>query len=104
FELYDAKWKALKGAVAHSDIHFSAFPWPVFVAVTHPDHLTYNDIDLFLTHRGMEGKTPKEYLKAEILKWHPDKLAAQLRKVLPEHREMVKEGGEFVAKVLNNFM
>ncbi|GLB39200.1 hypothetical protein LshimejAT787_0603620 [Lyophyllum shimeji] len=104
FQDYETKWQALKGQGGHSDIPFCAFPWPVLGAVYHPSQLHSWDVDMFLTLRGTAGKTLKAIVKAEILRWHPDKLAAPLKKVHPDHREAVKEGGEIIAKILNGFM
>ncbi|KAG6849894.1 hypothetical protein H0H93_003908 [Arthromyces matolae] len=48
--------------------------------------------------RGTSGKA----MKAEILKWHPDKLNVHIPKVHPEHQKLVREAGELVAKFLND--
>ncbi|KAG5642605.1 hypothetical protein DXG03_002503 [Asterophora parasitica] len=102
FEMYDAKWKELKNiGIIHANIPFPEFPWPLLHAITEPNQITPEAVELFLARRGHHSKTPRENLKAEILKWHPDKFAGQLTKVLPEHREAVREGGEIVARCLN---
>ncbi|KAG5636251.1 hypothetical protein H0H81_008654 [Sphagnurus paluster] len=105
FELYDVRWKALRSTDPYSDIAFQFFPWPVlFDPVTDPSQITFDAVQQFLAQRGCGTKTPRENLKAEILKWHPDKLTKQLPKVREEDRERVREGGELVAKFLNTLM
>ncbi|KAG5353315.1 hypothetical protein C0989_008300 [Termitomyces sp. Mn162] len=100
FKSYDDKWEALRGAEAYSDITFVQFPWPVLYQIFDVGGITLDSVRAFFLHRGTRGKA----MKAEILKWHPDKLNNQLHQVHPEHREQVREAGELVAKFLNNIM
>ncbi|KAF5383208.1 hypothetical protein D9615_004950 [Tricholomella constricta] len=104
FEIYDLKWQALKGPDNHANIPFPYFPWPVLRDIFEPSQISLEDVDRFLVQRGCQGKTPKENLKAEILKWHPDKFHYQLKKVFEPHQQAVREGGELVAKFLNILM
>ncbi|KAG6853012.1 hypothetical protein C0991_007495 [Blastosporella zonata] len=97
FQIYDTKWAALRGTETYSDIIFSQFPWPVLGNITDISFITLKNVAEFYKVRGTEGKA----MKAEILKWHPDKLNNQLYQVRKEHREQVREAGELVAKFLN---
>ncbi|KAG6914719.1 hypothetical protein DXG01_015749 [Tephrocybe rancida] len=101
FKSYDDKWAALRGIEVYSDITFPHFPWPILGMITDIHAITLQSITEFFTLRSnIEGKVLS--LKAEILKWHPDKLNNQLHQVHPEHREQVKKAGELVAKFLND--
>ncbi|KAG6888814.1 hypothetical protein C0995_005834 [Termitomyces sp. Mi166 len=100
FKLYDDKWAALRGTEVYSNILFAQFPWPVLFQISDISGITLDSVRAFFAHRGTTGKA----MKAEILKWHPDKLNHQLHQVYPEHREQVREAGELVAKFLNAIM
>lgn len=100
FELYDNKWAALRGVEVYSDITFVQFPWPVLYQVSDIGDITLDSVRAFFARRGTKGKA----MKAEILKWHPDKFTNQLHQVHAGHREQVREAGELVAKFLNNIM
>ncbi|KAG6877209.1 hypothetical protein C0993_009401 [Termitomyces sp. T159_Od127] len=100
FKLYDNKWAALRGAEVYSDITFAQFPWPVLYEVSDISGITLDSVRAFFAHRGTTGRA----MKAEILKWHPDKFNNQLHQVHAGHREQVREAGELVAKFLNNIM
>ncbi|KAG6876621.1 hypothetical protein C0992_012221, partial [Termitomyces sp. T32_za158] len=100
FEVYDNKWAALRGTEVYSDITFAQFPWPVLYQISDIGGITLDSVRAFFAHRGTRGKA----MKAEILKWHPDKFNNQLHQVHAEHMEQVREAGELVAKFLNNIM
>ncbi|KAK2465081.1 hypothetical protein APHAL10511_002889 [Amanita phalloides] len=107
--LYERKWEALKGDT--EVIFFQQVPWPVLIDLLHPDQLDIADIRRFITNDmhahlpGMVGKTLRERIKLEMLRWHPDKFDARvLPKVDPAHRPAVKETAEKVVRMLTHLM
>lgn len=106
FALYTAKWEALKGDVPL--LHFSQLPWPVLPEITQPEELTYTLLKEFVFHPSrpnFEGKTQKDRLRAEMLKWHPDKFDSKvLCKVLDWQHEAVRDGAGRVVRLLTQMM
>ena len=107
--LYERKWEALKGDT--EIIFFQQVPWPILTDLLHPDQLDVADIRNFITHEaylclpGMEGKPLRERIKAEMLRWHPDKFEARvLPKVEPTHRQAVKATADKVVRMLTHLM
>lgn len=107
--LYERKWEALKGDT--EIIFFQQVPWPILTDLLHPDQLDIADIRSFITHEaylrlpGIEGKPLRERIKAEMLRWHPDKFEARvLPKVEPTHREAVKATADKVVRMLTHLM
>ena len=58
-------------------MRYSDFPLPVFASsVLAPAAITYQAVEEFVfspLRRGAASKSRKEILRAEILRWHPDK-------------------------------
>lgn len=107
--LYERKWEALKGDT--EIIFFQQVPWPILTDLLHPDQLDVADIRNFIAHEaylrlpGMEGKPLRERIKAEMLRWHPDKFEARvLPKVEPTHRQAVKATADKVVRMLTHLM
>ncbi|KAK7044171.1 hypothetical protein VNI00_007891 [Paramarasmius palmivorus] len=88
FDLYDLKWAVIRGEKKDYDIpselSFRQLPWPALFNVDKPEQLSYNDVENFVlsdARRGVWlGKSWKERIKLERLRWHPDRFCA---KVLP---------------------
>ncbi|KAI0370747.1 hypothetical protein BV20DRAFT_921180, partial [Pilatotrama ljubarskyi] len=70
--------------------------------------ITYERVREFLFHRfrrGIEGKTPKEVLKVEVMRWHPDKFDAQIcPKIREEDWEKTREAAGLVARWVTRLM
>ncbi|KAI0827478.1 hypothetical protein BC628DRAFT_1318764, partial [Trametes gibbosa] len=64
--------------------------------------ITYEHVRDFLFHpsrRGIEGKTYKEVLKTELLRWHPDKFDSLVSSKMREgHWPPTKEAAGLVAR------
>jgi hypothetical protein len=104
---YDNAWDALKNEHREHQgpIHFMQVPWPVLAPITHPDQITYPAVEEFLFHPLRTVKSPKDRLKAEMLRWHPDKFDARiLGKVMVEQMDMVREAAGHVARILTQMM
>ncbi|KAI0320468.1 hypothetical protein OF83DRAFT_1053111 [Amylostereum chailletii] len=85
-----------------------AFPWPLCFPITRVEDINAHNVEAFVMHPhrpGMEGKTRKLRLRAELLRWHPDKFqAVVLGKVVPTERENIKELAVTVAQILTQLM
>jgi hypothetical protein len=80
-------------------------PWPVLAYISHPDQITYPAVEEFLFHPLRTVKSPKDRLKAEMLRWHPDKFDGRiLGKVVVEQIDMVREASGHVARILTQMM
>ncbi|KAL6308475.1 hypothetical protein BKA93DRAFT_725919 [Sparassis latifolia] len=76
-------------------------PWPVFIGITAPEDITEDRVRDFLFHpQRLPGKTRREVLKGDILKWHPDKFKVQLPKVHEADRSNVAKAAGIVARIL----
>ncbi|KAI0631452.1 hypothetical protein C8Q77DRAFT_1159244 [Trametes polyzona] len=108
--LYERKWAELKNNKGLKNIvGFHEFPFPVF-ADEHvdPAHMTHERVREFLLYPfrpNIEGKTAKEVLKTEVLRWHPDRFDAYIRpKVREEDWEKTKEAAGLVARWVTALM
>ncbi|KAI0329475.1 hypothetical protein GY45DRAFT_1236139, partial [Cubamyces sp. BRFM 1775] len=70
--------------------------------------VTLERVRAFVFHpfrESIQGKTPKEILKTEVLRWHPDKFDAIIGpKVLDDDWEKTKEAAGLVARWLTTLM
>ncbi|GBE90241.1 hypothetical protein SCP_1900900 [Sparassis crispa] len=103
FESYDYRWSALRQPNFKFDgpVRFFDMPWPVFIGITAPEDITEDCVRDFLFHpQRLPGKTRREVLKGDILKWHPDKFKVQLPKVHEADRSNVAKAAGIVARIL----
>ncbi|CCM05361.1 uncharacterized protein FIBRA_07575 [Fibroporia radiculosa] len=97
-KIYEEKWKCLRSNVPLPElVSFNQFPWPFLDDVQDLTDITEERIGLFIFHplrEEMNGKTVKERIRAEFLKWHPDKLERiVLNKVRPgDHKDVLEIG------------
>jgi hypothetical protein len=105
FVVYDGKWAQLKARAELPLLTAQDLPWPV---LWHPGTTTHSPVERvreFVFHPlrpGMEGKSPRERLMMELLRWHTDKFdAIVLPTIHPEHREFVAEQAQELAKILS---
>ncbi|KII92265.1 hypothetical protein PLICRDRAFT_172374 [Plicaturopsis crispa FD-325 SS-3] len=104
-KLYDDKWNELKARPDLRGIHFFELPWPIVQeGVPSADEITRARIEEFVFHpgrAGFAGKTRRERVRMELLKWHPDKFEAViLPKMEAAERERTREAGGLVARML----
>ncbi|THV07088.1 hypothetical protein K435DRAFT_559765, partial [Dendrothele bispora CBS 962.96] len=82
------------------------FPWPLFQTPLQAEDITLGAVQHFIkfvTGPAFDKTKIKNKIKAEILRWHPDKFTP---KILPfvrdEEKEVVKEGAKIVSGLLND--
>ncbi|CDO70541.1 hypothetical protein BN946_scf184573.g9 [Trametes cinnabarina] len=109
-DLYERKWTELKtNRELQNIVSFFEFPFPVFTySCTSPSDITYERVREFLFHPfrpSIEGKSRKEILKVEVLRWHPDKFDTL---IFPKMRdgewEATKEAAGLVARWVTRLM
>ncbi|KAG2339670.1 hypothetical protein BDR05DRAFT_891357 [Suillus weaverae] len=84
-------------------------PWPLFQpGCTSPDDISRRSMEQFIFHPlrpGMEIKSRKDRLKAEILRFHPDKFNSHIVRKLREcDREKAIEIAGVLARMLTDMM
>ncbi|KAJ3810783.1 hypothetical protein EV368DRAFT_52342 [Lentinula lateritia] len=115
--MYDRRWAAIRREGVEFvpfPLRFDQLPWPLFnfkpTSVITIDDLSEDDIRYFVLNTkrpGYEGKDAKERLRAELLRYHPDKFGARvLQYVLEvkEERDKVMEGAKRVTEVLYHLL
>ncbi|KAI0738186.1 hypothetical protein C8Q80DRAFT_1124848 [Daedaleopsis nitida] len=116
-DTYDHKWTVLKNEKKLVDVvPYAEFPLPAFPILANindpfppnaaPDSYTLEQVWAFLFNEqrtSMAGKSRKERIKAEMLRWHPDKFEGQvMRKIRPEDKETMRQAVGVIARILNN--
>lgn len=93
-DAYDAIWENLK-SYETSTLPIDLFPFPWFRTApgsVPTDRIDDEKIGMFLLHhlrRATAGKSARNILRAELLRWHPDKIARIISRVPEEFREYV---------------
>lgn len=105
-ETYDRRWVELLNSKS-VDLGFGDVPWPVQGRLD-VSQVTPETISAFLfpssSDDGM-GRTRKEVLREEMLRFHPDKFEGRvMRRVRPEDRDAVREGANAVARAVMGLM
>ena len=113
FELHDALWKALKDGVEPNGnpippIWGHQLPWPVLdVDVTHPSQITMERVQTYVFHAqrpGLQSMSLKNRIRAELLRWHPDKFIPIVMKFVVDNedeRNGILAAADSVTKILN---
>lgn len=101
---YEKKWELLQ-TTRISDIRFKELPWPVLEDALDVDTLTKPKVRAFVLHIGQADKfvdkDSKFCLRAELVKWHPDKfLPKYLARIHADDRDMVITAANHVTKLL----
>ncbi|KAG8216523.1 hypothetical protein J3R82DRAFT_6639 [Butyriboletus roseoflavus] len=108
FVLYEAKWNELRTNKSLPPVDVQEMPWPVFGVVSSAEQITYQDVRTFLFHPqrpGVEGKTARDKVKSEVLRFHPDKFNARiLPKIQPSQRVVAEEITGAIARILTRVM
>ena len=107
FDEYEAKWTELKEGRELPPLPFEILPWPVLGLPAYgPSDITLPRVEEFVFHplrSGWEMKSRRDRVRAEILRWHPDKFNAKvLGKVISP--DSVSEGAGAVARFLTKIM
>ncbi|TFY74234.1 hypothetical protein EWM64_g9778, partial [Hericium alpestre] len=107
-QVYEQKWAAVKATPMGPPTWTSVdVPWPL-IPVPGLATVTRDIVEPFLFHpqrESIRGKTRKEVLRAEMLRWHPDKFNSRVAcRVVEEHRDWVVHAGGDVAKILTEMM
>lgn len=88
FKLYEDKWAELRTNAMLSSIDFKELPWPTLeLKYFTPEEITQDGVRAFVFHAlrpVAPEKSAKDKVKAEVLRFHPDKFNAR---VLPKVRE-----------------
>jgi len=107
FEHHRGQWDKLQisGSVLGVLI-WDDFPWPVFKRPSGPDDVTAPCITAYmLSPLHPTDKPPKDRIKENIRRWHPDRFETQLLpKVKESDRDIVREAAGTVVRVLNDLL
>ena len=95
WEKYERGWKGL--LESRGPVEFGDIPWPVDVSpgtVQLEDLEVENMKEFFLGGLRVRGckTTKKERVRASLLRWHPDKMTAVVRRVVVRDVEKVEDG------------
>ena len=108
FLLYEAKWNELRTSNSIPPIDVREMPWPVFGIISSADQITYQDVRTFLFHPqrpGVEGKTARDKVKGEVLRFHPDKFNTRIvPKIESSQQAVAQEIAGAVARILTTMM
>jgi hypothetical protein len=108
FVLYEAKWKELRTSKPLPPIDVLEMPWPVFGVVSSADQITYQDVRAFLFHPlrpVVEGKTARDKVKSEVLRFHPDKFNTRIvPKIQPSQQAVAQDIAGAIARILTTIM
>ncbi|TDL17588.1 hypothetical protein BD410DRAFT_729818 [Rickenella mellea] len=87
-------------------LRFQAISWPTVTTVTVAEDLTVNRIASFvLSPHHSQDKSPKDRIKEQLLRWHPDRFDGRyLPKVPAEERDAVRQAVGHVVKALNELI
>jgi hypothetical protein len=106
---YEATWSALRSndETVAARLAFCNVPWPVFEDVRRIEDITRERILAFVCHPLQErvlAEGEAKAIRAEILRWHPDKFNGRvLKNVVEGDREAVRETAGHVARILTRF-
>ena len=99
---YEHAWASLKERPV---LYFRTFPWPLLNAPKTVEDLTTSAIGAFVLSPHTLEKTPRDRLKEQLLRWHPDRFETKvLPKVFLTDREKVKSGAGAVVRGLNELL
>jgi hypothetical protein len=98
FELYEARWKELRGpnTASTSQLIFASIPWPVFQSVSRLDDLKDTDIGIFFGIKYRWG-----IYQQELARWQPHEFEQLRSKIHPGCVESVREGFLKCARVID---
>ncbi|KZT70516.1 hypothetical protein DAEQUDRAFT_725448 [Daedalea quercina L-15889] len=100
---YEARWRAVLAAT--DAVTFEDVPWPLPLTPRTVDELVPAAIEEFLfgsLRVRRNTVTRRERIRASLLKWHPDKAAALMSRVIREDQAVVREGIHTVFRCLKD--
>ncbi|TDL21580.1 hypothetical protein BD410DRAFT_297164 [Rickenella mellea] len=103
WENYGAWWST----IAEQEIlRFHTISWPTIAAAKSVDDLNMSAIGVFvLSPHHSYGKSAKDRIKEQLLRWHPDRFESKWLQKVPEgEKEVVKDGVGQVARVLSELL
>jgi len=103
FENHRGQWDKLQMSAA---LKWDDFPWPVFKQPSSSDDVTTPGVTAYiLSSLHPVDKSPKERIKENIRRWHPDRFETQLlSKVKESDRDSVREAAGTVVRTLNDLL
>ncbi|KAF9226418.1 hypothetical protein BS17DRAFT_548692 [Gyrodon lividus] len=108
FTTYEAKWDELRNNNSLPPINVSELPWPVLGGISSPEQVTYQTVlsFIFYPYRPfVEGKSARDKVKAEVLRFHPDKFNTRVvPKVQPCQQAVAQEIAGAVTRILTRIM
>ncbi|KAG6831317.1 hypothetical protein H0H87_005676 [Tephrocybe sp. NHM501043] len=107
-ERHERQWTALLSTTS-ANLRWESIPWPMFNSPKYPDDITIAAVAAYmespLLPEKEKAKLPKDRIKEQIRKWHPDRFETKcLPRVVEEEREKVKEGTGTVIRSLNELL
>lgn len=108
-KVYDFKWEHIKTKSSSIPlIYAQEVPWPVLFPLQSLEQIVVQNVAPFFLHPGrvgLQGKTQREILKAEMLRWHPDKFNNTVLSKIPEvDVELARDAAGRVARILTQMM
>ncbi|KAH8097064.1 hypothetical protein BXZ70DRAFT_309316 [Cristinia sonorae] len=102
---YETRWRMLVLSTADSEksVGWEDIPWPVDPQPASVGEITPEAVETFIfAPLRVRGSTSsrKEKLRSSILKWHPDKVAVILSRVVGNQQAAVREGVNTVFRIL----
>ncbi|KAG1831073.1 hypothetical protein EV424DRAFT_216817 [Suillus variegatus] len=106
FEHHRGQWDKLQISGVLGVLMWDDFPWPVFKRPSGPDDVTAPYITAYmLSPLHPVDKSPKDRIKENIRRWHPDRFETQLLpKVKESDRDIVRDAAGTVVRVLNDLL
>ncbi|KAF8434854.1 hypothetical protein L210DRAFT_980231 [Boletus edulis BED1] len=108
FVMYEAKWNELRTNNSIPAIEVREMPWPVLAIVSSADQITYQDVRAFLFHPqrpGVEGKSARDKVKVEMLRFHPDKFNTRIVPKIQQAQQGTAQAiAGAVARILTTIM
>ncbi|KIK97609.1 hypothetical protein PAXRUDRAFT_135945 [Paxillus rubicundulus Ve08.2h10] len=108
FTVYEAKWDELRNNNTLPPIDVSQLPWPVLGGIHSTEQITYEAVRTFIFYPdrpSVEGKSTRDKVKAEVLRFHPDKFNTRVvPKVQPSQQAVAQEIASAVTKILTSIM
>ncbi|KAG2368132.1 hypothetical protein BDR07DRAFT_1448467 [Suillus spraguei] len=105
WNVYELRWVALSAAYDGIVLKFRDIPWPLLIPPLTPSEITPEGIGAFiLSTAHSPEQSPKERIRAALLRWHPDRFCRVLGRVRESERNAVEEGVGIVVRCLNDLL
>ncbi|KAG2078869.1 hypothetical protein BDR04DRAFT_6767 [Suillus decipiens] len=105
WNVYELRWVALSAAYDGIVLKFRDIPWPLLIPPLAPSEITPEGVGAFiLSTAHSPEQSPKERIRAALLRWHPDRFCRVLGRVRESERNAVEEGVGIVVRCLNDLL